>query len=131
MTEDKIFDIDRKPFGNVQSRSAPLENILSIRYERKGIIGYLLNYGTVYIQIGSDDFVFEDVRDPGAVQHDLDNRRMARITKEKQAEQKKERERMVDWIFAYHQSRGELGEYLDESEEQEEQENPDGNIDIY
>ena len=114
VTEDKIFDIDRKPFGSIKSRSAPLENIHSIKYERKGFLSYIFNYGTVYIEIGTADFAFEDVRNPAEVQQDLDNRRMARITKEKKAEQKKDRERMVDWILAYHQSAEDLPQILAE-----------------
>jgi len=120
VTEDKIFDIDRTPLGNIQSRSAPLENIHSIKYERKGVMGYLFNYGTVYMEIGTADFAFEDVLNPGAVQQDLDNRRMASITKQKKSEQKKEQDRMIDWILAYHQSAADLPAFPNEDDEGEE-----------
>jgi len=120
VTEDKIFDIDRKPLGSVESRSAPLENIHSTTYERRGILAYIFNYGTVYMEIGTADFAFEDVLNPAAVQQDIDNRRMARINKEKRNEQQKEKDRMIDWMVAYHQSAGDLNQISEENGEQEE-----------
>lgn len=120
VTEDKIFDIDRKPLGAVKSRSAPIENIHSTTYERKGILSYIFNYGTVYMEVGTANFVFEDVLNPAAVQQDIDNRRMARINKEKKNEQQKERDRMIDWMVAYHQSASDLDQKPEENGEQEE-----------
>jgi len=120
VTEDKIFDIDRKPLGSVESRSAPLENIHSTTYERRGILAYIFNYGTVYMEIGTADFAFEDVLNPAAVQQDIDNRRMARINKEKRNEQQKEKDRMIDWMVAYHQSAGDLDLEPEDTGEQEE-----------
>ena len=94
----------KKPFGSEQSRAAPLDNILGTRYERVGFLGYMLNFGTVYIDIGSAQFAFEDVSDPAAVQTDIDRRRLKRITSKKASEQETERNRMADWIAAYHQN---------------------------
>jgi len=51
LTPTQVIDIDRKPFGRLSRRSAPLENILSIEYERKGIFQMLFNFGTVYITV--------------------------------------------------------------------------------
>ena len=104
VTGDQILDIDKKPFGSEQSRAAPLDNILGTRYERVGFLGYMLNFGTVYIDIGSAQFAFEDVSDPAAVQTDIDRRRLKRITSKKASEQETERNRMADWIAAYHQN---------------------------
>jgi hypothetical protein len=104
VTSDQIFDIDKKPLGSEQSRAAPLDNILGTRYERVGFLGYILNFGTVYIDVGSAHFAFEDVLDPAAVQTDIDRRRLRRISSKKASEQATERKRMADWIAAYHQN---------------------------
>jgi CRP-like cAMP-binding protein len=104
VTGDQILDIDRKPFGTEARRAAPLDNILGTRYERLGFLGYILNYGTVYIDVGSSQFAFEDVMDPAAVQSDIDRRRLARISAKKDAERTTERNRMADWMAAYHQN---------------------------
>ncbi|OQX63824.1 MAG: hypothetical protein B6I38_08290 [Anaerolineaceae bacterium 4572_5.1] len=113
VSEDKIYDIDRKPLGSVESRSAPLDNIQSIEYRRIGIWNYLFNYGTVYIEIGTADFAFEDVLNPAAVQQDIDNRRLNHINKAKAADAKKERDRIVNWLLAYHQSSDDFKKLMD------------------
>jgi len=104
VTGDQILDIDRKPFGTEERRAAPLDNILGTRYERLGFLGYILNFGTVYIDVGSTQFAFENVLDPAAVQSDIDRRRLARISSKKDAERTTERNRMADWMAAYHQN---------------------------
>ncbi len=102
VTGDQIMDIDRKPFGTEERRAAPLDNILSTEYQRTGFIGYMFNFGTVYISVGGTKLAFEDVMDPAGVQSDIDRRRMARIEAKKQAELAAERDRMANWMAAYH-----------------------------
>lgn len=102
VTSDQIMDIDRKPFGTEERRAAPLDNILSTEYKRTGVIGYVFNFGTVYISVGGTLLAFEDVMDPAGVQSDIDRRRMARIESRKQDELNSERNRMADWISTYH-----------------------------
>jgi len=104
VTGDQILDIDRKPFGTEERRAAPIDNILSTRYERLGFLGYILNFGTVYIDVGSAHFAFEDVLDPAGVQSDIDRRRLARISAKQETERTTERNRMADWMAAYHQN---------------------------
>ncbi len=108
VTSDQILDIDRKPFGTEERRAAPLENILSMEYKRLGLAGYLFNFGTVYITVGGTQLAFEDVLDPASVQSDIDHRRAARIAKKKEVEAAAERERMSDWLVAYHENQDEL-----------------------
>lgn len=108
VTQDQIFDIDRKPLGSEQRRSAPLENILSTRADRVGFLGYIFNYGNVYISVGSAELVFEDVFDPVAVQLDIDMRRLAHNAKKQEAKDKAERENMAEWLATYHQNFGDL-----------------------
>jgi hypothetical protein len=108
VTSEQIMDIDRKPFGTEVRRAAPLDNILGTRYERLGVIGYLINYGTVYIDVGSAQFAFEDVLDPAGVQADVDRRRLARVSAKQEAELIAERNRMADWMAAYHRNVDEI-----------------------
>lgn len=108
VTSDQILDIDKKPFGTETRRAAPLENILSTEAERVGLPGYLLNFGTVYITVGGANLDFQDVQDPSAVQADIDRRREARSAQRRDMEAASERERMSDWLLAYHENQQEL-----------------------
>jgi hypothetical protein len=109
VTSDQILDIDKKPFGSETRRSAPLENILSTEAERVGLGGYLMNFGTVYISVGGDNLDFEGVQDPSTVQADIDRRREARLAQKHELEAAAERERMSDWLIAYHENQQEPG----------------------
>jgi len=104
VTNEQIIDIDRRPFGTESRNAAQLESILSTNYIRKGILGNLFNFGTVYITVGGSKLAFEDVMDPATVQSDIDRRRMARSTKQNEAKIAGERERMAEWLATYHKS---------------------------
>ena len=104
VTAEQIIDLDKKPFGTETRNAAQLDSILGTEYKRIGILGNLLNYGTVYITVGGSKLAFEDVMDPPSVQSDIDRRRMARTAKKKEAEVATERERMADWLATYHHS---------------------------
>jgi hypothetical protein len=102
VTPEQIIDIDRTPFGIETRNVAQLDNILGTSSERKGILGNLFNFGTVYITVGGSKLAFEDVIDPPAVQSDIDRRRMARQQKKTEATVTAERERMAEWLVTYH-----------------------------
>ena len=121
VTPDQIIDIDRKPLGTEQRRAAPLENILSTEAVRIGLAGYLFNYGTVYINVGSASFDFEGVQNPAEVQIDIDRRREARIARSRAAEAAAERERMSDWLVAYYENEPELRQEEAHRQEEEQQ----------
>jgi len=104
VTNEQIIDVDRAPFGTETRNAAQLENILGTNYERRGILGNLFNYGTVYITVGGSKLAFEDVMDPAAVQSDIDRRRMARQAKQTEARISGERDRMAEWLATYHKS---------------------------
>ncbi len=104
VTSEQIIDISRKPLGNEDRRAAPLENILSTEYKRNGIIGMLLNFGTVYIMVGDSHFDFEDVADPPAVQQDIISRQQGRLQKKRDTDTNAERERMTEWLAMYHRT---------------------------
>ncbi|MCQ3937501.1 MAG: hypothetical protein DPW18_10700 [Chloroflexi bacterium] len=108
VTDDEIHDIDRKPFGKEERRSAQIENILSTAYTRSGLIAYLFNYGTVNISVGGTQMAFEDVMDPASVQADINRRRAKRIAKKNEDAGKEDRERFATWLAAYHQNLNEF-----------------------
>jgi hypothetical protein len=105
---EQIIDLDRKPFGTETRNAAQLENILGTEYKRIGLLGNIFNFGTVYITVGGTKFAFEDVLDPPAVQSDIDRRRMARTSKKQQASVNAERDRMAEWLAAYHRHADDL-----------------------
>jgi len=102
ITFDQILDIDRKPLGKERRRSAPLENVLSIEYERLGFWGFLFNFGTVYISVGNTRLTFDYVYNPSEVQQDIFYRMGERLDKIRQYEVDSERERVSEWIASYH-----------------------------
>lgn len=104
ITAEQIIDIDRTPFGTETRNAAQLESILGTNYERRGILGNLFNYGTVYITVGGSTMAFEDVMDPAAVQSDIDRRRIARSASQSAAKTAADRNRMAEWLAAYHRN---------------------------
>ncbi|RJP55512.1 MAG: cyclic nucleotide-binding domain-containing protein [Anaerolineaceae bacterium] len=104
VTPEEIIDLDRTPLGTEERRAAQIENILSTEYKRIGPLGYVFNYGTVYIVVGGTKLSFQDVLDPAGVQADINRRRMARIAKKNEDSANVERERMATWLAAYHQN---------------------------
>jgi hypothetical protein len=81
-----------------------------------GLLGYLLNYGNVTINVGETRFVFIGVFDPARVQQDIFNRMHALRRRKQEAEAARERERIAEAITMYHrnvedirQRRGPLG----------------------
>jgi len=102
LTFDQIIDIDRKPLGKIRRRSAPLENVLSIEYERLGFWGFLFNFGTVYISVGGTKLSFDYVYNPSEVQQDIFYRMGERLEQLHQFEIDGERERVSEWIASYH-----------------------------
>ena len=110
VTSDQIIDVDRKPFGTEVRNAAPLENILGTFYERKGPLGYIFNFGTVYITVGGTKLAFEDVIDPATVQSDIDRRRMERTAKKNAGAVAAERDRMAEWLATYHRAARDFNE---------------------
>jgi len=102
ITHDQIIDVDRKPLGKIRRRSAPLENILSIEYERLGFWGFLFNFGTVSISVGNVRLTFDYVYQPSDVQQDIFYRMGERLESLRQFEIDSERERISEWIATYH-----------------------------
>ena len=109
VTSDKIVDSERKPLGTEITKSAPLESIIGLDYDRVGLIGILFNYGHVIINVGTDNkFIFHDVHDPARAQRDIFNHMYAQRLKKQQTETRQEWERVSDWLAAYHRQAEDL-----------------------
>jgi len=102
VTPEQIVDVSKKPLGAETRKAAPLGNILSLKYERPGLLGMVLNYGNVSAQVGGTEFRFEGVYDPVGVQNDIYRRMEARNARNAQAEAAKKRDEIVDWLGVYH-----------------------------
>lgn len=101
VTSDEIIDVYKKPLGTETRKAAPVKNILSIEYRRLGFIGYLLNFGTVFIKVGETTFDFDYVYNPSEVQREVFQKLSEFKYREKQAQDLAEAQRMADWIEGY------------------------------
>jgi len=102
VTPEQIVDVSKKPLGAEVRKAAPLGNILSLKYERPGLLGMALNFGNVVAQVGGTDFRFEGVYDPVGVQNDIYRRMEARNARNAQVEAAKKRDEIADWLGVYH-----------------------------
>jgi hypothetical protein len=103
ITTDRVIDSERRPLGTEITKSAPLENILSMDYERIGLLGVMLNYGNVLINVGAESkFIFYGIHNPARAQSDIFNHIMALRRRKQLAEAKQEWDRVSDWLAAYH-----------------------------
>jgi len=103
LTKDSIIDQEKKPLGREITKSAPVANIQSIQQSRDGLVRILLNFGTVTITVAENPLHFIDVHNPSQVLQDI-YYRQERIKFDKQeADAEKERERMSEWLKAYHE----------------------------
>lgn len=112
VTPDQVVDVYKKPLGREERQAAPLKNIQSIEFKRKGILGLLLNFGTVFIRVGDAELTFDNVFNPAEIQRDLFHRIAERDYREKQEALAEEKTRLGDWIEAYHhiQQEGKAGQ---------------------
>jgi CRP-like cAMP-binding protein len=102
VTEEHIVDVYKKPLGEIDKKTAPLENILSLHHEQTGIIRLILNYGDVVAMVGHARFTFDGVYNPSEVVQDIFLRMNARKRRQREVEASRERERVADWLAAYH-----------------------------
>lgn len=97
LTDDQLIDVYKKPLGNEDRRSAPVKNIQTVEFERKGLIGLLFNFGTVKIKIGNEELNFDNVYQPSVVQAEIYSRYKAFLENAK----KNDQQRFVEWIKTY------------------------------
>jgi hypothetical protein len=102
ITFDKIIDSERKPLGSEVTKSAYLDNILSLDYERLGVLGILLNFGNVIINVGTENkFIFWRIHNPARAQQDIFNRMHANRLAKEEAAAAKDREHLADYLAVY------------------------------
>ena len=103
VTPEKIIDSERKPLGDEITKSAPLENIIGLDYERLGFLGVVLNFGNVIINIGTENkFIFYGIHNPARAQRDIFNYMFERRRKKMLTDTMQEQERVSNYIAAYH-----------------------------
>ena len=102
ISHDQLVDVNRKPLGLEDRRSAPIKNIQSVEYKRIGIFGLLFNFGTVFIRIGDTEFTFDYIHNPSQVQKEIFDRYTDLMKVEKSTQTDRERKRMAEWMEAYH-----------------------------
>jgi len=103
ITADKIIDSERKPLGDEITKSASLENIIGLDYERLGFLGVVLNFGNVIINIGTDNkFIFYGIHNPARAQKDIFRYMFEQRRKKMHADSLQEQERVSNYIAAYH-----------------------------
>ena len=103
ITQDQVVDIYKKPLGQENRQSAPLGNILSIEYKRRGFFGLVLDFGTVYIHVGDQTLTFDDVSKPSEVQRELFDKLAQKKNKDQQKVNDDNARRMADWINGYNE----------------------------
>jgi hypothetical protein len=104
LTPDQIMDLEKKPLGREKKTTAPLDSPdFRVEHERKNLIGIILDFGNVKINIGQTEFTFDGVYHPDQVHQDVANYRDEKQRKMRAEEEKRERERMLDWMVAYNQ----------------------------
>jgi hypothetical protein len=109
VTVDKIIDSERKPLGDEITKSAPLENIIGLDYERLGFLGVVLNFGNVVINVGTDNkFIFYGIHNPARAQRDIFNYMFEHRRRKQQTDTQQEQERVSSYIAAYHRQAEEL-----------------------
>lgn len=103
ITPDELIDFNRKPFHQEERHSAPIQNVQTVEFKRKGLIGLLLNLGTVRIQVGDEELTFDDVYNPAAIQAEI----FSRFKRFKHTNEQSEQEKLADWIATYDEMRRE------------------------
>jgi hypothetical protein len=103
VTPEQIVDVNKKPLGLETRKTATLDKLQSLKYERPGLLGVLLNFGTVVAMAPGTEFRFEGVFDPPGVQNDVYRRMEALKNKNEAAAKASRQQEMADWVLAYHQ----------------------------
>jgi hypothetical protein len=109
VTADRVIDSERKPLGTEITKSAPLENILSMDYERLGLLGVVLNFGNVVVNVGAESkFIFHNIHNPARAQADIFDHIITYRRRKQLSDAKQEWERVSDWLVAYHRQSEEM-----------------------
>jgi hypothetical protein len=107
VTTTRIIDVERLPlYLREERREASLGMIQNISLEIPGILGNVLNYGSVTIETaGAGAFTFDYVKDPRGVQSEIFRRVEAFQSQQRQEEAERRRTELLDWFSVYDQVR--------------------------
>jgi membrane protein YdbS with pleckstrin-like domain len=109
LNKREIIDVDRRPFGPVNRRSAPIDRIQNISFDIP-FIEQILGFGTVKIQTGgSGDFTFNHVPDPRGVQAMINDY----LTDFKRSADERNLQNSIDVFREYHSLQRDKGELID------------------
>ena len=104
ITPAQIIDVYRRPLSRELRKVAPIANILGTEVDRRGVFGVMLNFGDVVANVGTEEFTFEGVFDPGAVQQDIVHAQEALLQRQHDQVRNQRREEMVELIDIYHEN---------------------------
>lgn len=124
ITDKELIDVFKRPLGVEQKRTALLENILSIDYERPTLINLILNFGTVFIRVGEASLTFNNVFNPSDVQREIFERLYNKKLRKQQQEDETDQRRLAEWLEIYHQEasgRVPEGEQIEDEDDEEEE----------
>jgi hypothetical protein len=107
VTTSRIIDVERLPFYlREDRREASLGNIQNINLTIPGIIGRVLNYGSVTIETaGAGAFTFDYVKDPRGVQAEIYSRMNTFQRLQSQEVAERHRTELLEWFSVYDQLR--------------------------
>jgi hypothetical protein len=103
ITPTQIVDVNKKPLSRETRKVAPLENILGTEIDRQGIVGLVLNFGSVIANIGTAQFSFHGVYDPASIQQEIVRAQDSFLERQADSERLQRREEVVEWLSAYHE----------------------------
>lgn len=111
LSKREIIDVDRRPFGPVNRRSAPINNIQNVSFD-VNFLEQILGYGTVKMQTGgTGDFSFNHVPDPRGVQAMINDY----LTDFKKTSEERNLQNNIDVFKEYHLLQREKGELVNQS----------------
>ncbi len=109
LTRASIIDVDKKPFGPEDRRSAGLDRVQNVAFDIS-FIESILGYGTVKVQTGgSGDFSFNHVPEPRMVQATINDY----LTDFKRSAQERALQDAVALLKEYHGLQLDRGELFD------------------
>jgi uncharacterized membrane protein YdbT with pleckstrin-like domain len=107
VTDRYVIDVNRRPFGFGESRTqAELGNVQNVNADKSGLVQWLLDYGTVYVETAGAfaDITFENVRHPNDVQAAIFSRRDAFRRKQQVADSSNRRREFAVMLDVYQQA---------------------------
>lgn len=109
ITPTQVLDIEKKPLGTENKKSANLDaQDFRVEHTRGNIINVLFDYGNVVVRIGQTQFTFDWVQHPDQVHQDVVRARDALMQRKKMEEAERERKRMIEWLVMYHEQSDKL-----------------------